>query len=355
MAELDLSINAAAREVATVKRMKNKTLGNWAGLMAVGVACTTSAPARGDTFFVSNYIDGTISRISATGVKSTFATVNRAPYGLVFDRAGNLFVAQAQATNKISLITPGGSVSTYKSLAQGYDATTLAYGPDGAMYVASQGGFNIRKAGATTAFATGFTLPFGMVFDQDGTLYVADQNNARISKVARNGTVSLFLAGISGCWGMALDASGNLYASSGSVVYKIKTDGTKSVFASGFSFAGGIAFDTSGDLYVVDQSANSVKRVSPDGMVHAFASGFNQPLYIAVLPDTAPSELTATAVGAFSVKGGLEQWYVVSWSPDFTNWTPLRTNRVAAGSSFTVSDSGAGFDGMRFYRAQARP
>jgi sugar lactone lactonase YvrE len=358
MLGLDLSINVFTRSESMVQAMQNNSFSRTVRLaVATVIVSAIASGARADTFFVSNYGDGSMSQISPEGVVTTFATVDKEPYGLIFNRAGNLVVAQAQLTNKLSLITPSGTVTLMSALPRAFDATALAYGPEGILYIASQGGAGIRKwsGGGLTTFAPAFALPLGMAFNQDGILFVVDANNGRISKVARNGVVSLFVSGISNPWGLAFDANGNLYSSNGGNVQKIKSDGTKSTFASGFSWASGLAFDSTGDLYVVDQFANAVKRVSPDGVVHSFASGLKQPLYITVQPDLMAPQLAMNVPGSLAVRGGLEQWYVVSKSEDCKVWTAFRTNRVVAASEAQIFEPVPVGSPAAFYKARTIP
>lgn len=72
---------------------------------------------------------------------------------------------------------------------------------------------------------------------------------------------------------MILDAEGNLYGSrfAGSNVYKITPEGDVSVYVSGFQNPNGLEFDTAGNLYVVDHGGNKVYKVLPNGEKSVFA------------------------------------------------------------------------------------
>ena len=64
----------------------------------------------------------------------------------------------------------------------------------------------------STFVSSGLSEPFGLAFDASGNLYVANYGNSTISKVTPGGTVSTFVSsGLSGPIGLAFDASGNLY------------------------------------------------------------------------------------------------------------------------------------------------
>jgi glucose/arabinose dehydrogenase len=79
---------------------------------------------------------------------------------------------------------PGFAVSVYARL-DGI-ATSLAFGPDGTLYVTDFARGRILSlvdaggvAGAPTEFASGFSSPLGVVVDKDGTVFVADAEGAR--------------------------------------------------------------------------------------------------------------------------------------------------------------------------------
>jgi sugar lactone lactonase YvrE len=89
--------------------------------------------------------------------------------------------------------------------------------------------------------------------------------------------------------GVAADASGNVYISSwrGNCVYKVDAAGTLTVAAGNsrwghtgdggpatnaqFRFPYGLAVDGAGNLYIADNGNNAVRRVSPAGVITAFA------------------------------------------------------------------------------------
>lgn len=76
---------------------------------------------------------------------------------------------------------------------------------------------------------------------------------------------------------MIYDQEGNLYGSNfaGSSVYKITPDGEVSVYATGFQNPNGLEFDNDGNLYVVDYGGNKVYKVLPNGDKTVFANYTN--------------------------------------------------------------------------------
>lgn len=97
----------------------------------------------------------------------TFATNMNQPWGLAFDRAGNLFVSNAKADGSLSKtivkITPDGSCMTFASATNGLNNPRgLAFDSDGNLYVANFGNGNILRFGSNgvcSVFATGLTNP----------------------------------------------------------------------------------------------------------------------------------------------------------------------------------------------------
>jgi sugar lactone lactonase YvrE len=340
------------------------------GLWLLLVDCLLAGPSlRADTLYVSNYGDNSISQITADGVVTRFATVLPKPFGLAFDSRGNLYAASAQDTNRISLVRSNGAATTFSPLLNYFDATALAFDSRGRLYVASQGGFGVGRIGANggpiAPFAGGFTNPFGLAFDREDNLYVADWLNGRITKIAPDKTQSIFATGLSQPRGLAFDAAGNLYvANSGNGrIIRIAPDATATTFAAGFSGPSGIAFDTAGNLYVANQSG-TVSKVTPDGVVTTFASGLSQPLYIAVQPDPAPPSLwvpqqSPDAISQsglrIAVRGSINTYYQVLYSEDLTTWTPFATNQVVASSQVQLADPDAAFAPLRFYQVRRLP
>ncbi|MCP5533968.1 MAG: hypothetical protein H7A48_12420 [Akkermansiaceae bacterium] len=136
------------------------------------------------------------------------------PYGVSCDDDGNVFVADA-LNHRIRKITPAGGVSTWAgSGAVGYADSTSPLSAEfdsprdvlvvgSTLYVADTGNHRIREitsggalasevstfAGSSEGFADGtgtaaqFDSPSGLATDGAGSLYVADEENARIRRI----------------------------------------------------------------------------------------------------------------------------------------------------------------------------
>ena len=154
---------------------------------------------------------------------TTFATGLATPFGLAFDDAGNLFVAENGA-NRIARITPGGALSV---------------------------------------FATGITEPWGVAFDAFGNLLVASLLDSMVYKVSPQGQVSSFISTPMPIW-IATGPDGSIWVShaQGEPLKHYDALGRfKEQFNLGNAFF--IAVSPGGDLYYSDL-ANVYRLVNGD-------------------------------------------------------------------------------------------
>ncbi len=200
------------------------------------------------------------------------------PVDIVADHANNLYVADI-INNTIRKITPAGVVTTVAGLA------------------------------GTSGFADGtnstarFNFPAGLCLDSATNIYVADAGNNLIRKITPAGVVTT-LAGHGGAGGsadgtnsdayffapscVAADAFGNIYvADSGNNTIRFVTPsgvvttyaGTAGVAGSTdgpatnalFDFPEALRFDASGNLYIADTQNSVIRKITPAGMVSTYA------------------------------------------------------------------------------------
>lgn len=171
-------------------------------------------------WYIADYRGGQgtrVLRVTEDGEVSVFADGFRAPDGLVFDRAGNLYVSSF-AGGTIHRVAPDRSISL---VAQGLDHPAgLAFDRGGALYVANFGDFNgttvsrVAADGSVSVFARGFDAPLGLAFDADGVLYVSSFNGGSVHRVAPDGTARLFASipnePLAQLQFLAFDRAGNL-------------------------------------------------------------------------------------------------------------------------------------------------
>ena len=229
------------------------------------------------TLFVGT--TGGAGNVDGMGIAARFTY----PYGVAIDSAGNVYVADggedvssSKNNNAIRKITPAGVVSTLAG-------TAGAYG-------------NADGVGA----AARFNCPRAVATDKVGNLYVADSGNHTLRKITPAGVVSTF-AGTAGAignangigtaarfnypQGVAIDSAGNLYVtdSGNDTLRKITPAGVVSTLAgtagaydsvdgvgaaARFKNPKGVATDIAGNIYVADDTA--IRKITPAGIVSTF-------------------------------------------------------------------------------------
>jgi serine/threonine protein kinase len=148
-----------------------------------------------------------------------------------------------------------------------------------------------------------FKSPGGIAVDTFGNVYVADTGNNTIRKIVRGGPVST-LAGLAGKLGrqdgsgsaarflaplgIALDGAGNIYVAefASDTIRKITPGGVVSTLAGSAGNPGredgvgdnahfrnpwSVAVDSTGDVYVADKSNFTIRQITPTGRVSTFA------------------------------------------------------------------------------------
>jgi gliding motility-associated-like protein len=257
---------------------------------------TTGTPI---TPMVPNNIGGTVPA-EVYGQTSTFAgngTVGFAdgigtaaslsgPVGIAFDKNGNMFITDyflisiPYINDFIREITPAGVITTLAgNVNQGYT--------DG--------------QGNTAQFFS----PNGVAVDAAGNVYVADVGNNVIRKITPGGLVSTFagsgtagstdamgtLASFNHPTGIAISGAGTLYVAdySNNSIRVISPAGMVSTLAGGglggftngtgnnasFKNPEGVAVDISGNVYVADAGNNAIRMITPVGVVTTFAGNGN--------------------------------------------------------------------------------
>jgi sugar lactone lactonase YvrE len=334
--------------------------------------------------YVADSGNSTIRKLTATGIVTTLAGLVQLnadgtpvtgaldgtgsaarffnPQGVAVDTAGFLYVADT-ANHTIRKVSPMGVVTTLAGLA------------------GSKG--RVDGVGA----AARFYYPRGVALDSAGTLYVADTLNGTIRKVTPDGVVST-LAGLAGSFGSA-DGAGSNARFGGSV-------------NSEFGGPTGLGVDGAGNIYAADMVNNTIRKVTPAGVVTTLAGlaqdangapvtgstdgtgsdarfgGFppgsldfyRGPAGVTVDPegnlyvaDTGNNTIrkgtpalrilnshSSVLQFEFMLTGPAGQRAVVEASTDLVSWLPLWTNTLAGPLLFTNSESVA--YSKRFYRAR---
>jgi len=289
--------NCLIRKVTPAGVVSTLAGSTWGYADGTGSAAQFSGPndvtvdKTGNAYVTDTY-GQIIRKVTPAGVVSTLAgkpgeegTLDGAggaarfkvPNRITIDGSGNLFVTDDNAT--VRKITPAGIVSTLTGVA-GHSGST-----DG--------------PGASALF----NWPNGTALDHAGNLFVADQDNSTIRKISAAGIVSTF-AGTPGGWGTAdgtgaeaqfqgagfltVDAAGNVFVAdcNGQTIRKITPAGVVTTLAGSpgvsgsddgtgadarFSWPNDLTVDASGNLYVADFGNNTIRKVTPAGVVTTLA------------------------------------------------------------------------------------
>jgi sugar lactone lactonase YvrE len=261
--------------------------------VVLAIEASTANGAPGD-LFASDNLDGTIYKVAPDGTWSIFATGLNVPYGLAFDSAGNLFVADngtSSGDGTIYKFAPDGTRSIF---ATGLNYPFgLACDNGGNVFESDAGSGAINKFapdGTRSIFATGLNLPQGVALDSADNLFVADWGIGTIYKFAPDGTRSTFYTGLNVPYGLAFDSAGNLFVAENAgdilngAIYKFAPDGTRSTFAIQLTDPLGLAFDSAGGLFEADYGSNTIYKFAPDGTQSTFATGLSHPTFLAIQP-----------------------------------------------------------------------
>ena len=272
------------------------TLAGSAGLS--GSADGTGAAARFSFLFEGVAVDGAgnvfvadgcaIRKITPGGVVTTLAGSADSqgsadgtgaaasfnfPYGVAVDGAGNVFVADTQ-NDTIRKITSAGVVTTLAGSAG------LGFGPTDLGLSGSADG---------TGVAARFNSPSGVAVDGADNVFVADSGNNTIRKVTSNCVVTT-LAGsaaadpgsadgtgpaarFNGPEGVAVDGAGNVFVADtyNNTIRKITPSGVVTTSAAGFIWPQGVAVDGAGNVFVADTDNNTIQKITPGGVVTTLA------------------------------------------------------------------------------------
>uniref|UniRef100_UPI00286A544B PEP-CTERM sorting domain-containing protein n=1 Tax=Chamaesiphon sp. VAR_48_metabat_135_sub TaxID=2964699 RepID=UPI00286A544B len=154
-----------------------------------------------------------------------------------------------------------------------------------AIYAFNSSGSTIDKFapdGSKTTFATGLGTSFGMAVDASGNLFGSGFQTSTINKFTPGGVETNFAFSIFRPAGLAFDANGNLFLAAPDLgtIYKFASDGSKTSFATGGPYLA-LAFDASGNLFASDLTG-SVNKFTSGGVKTTFATGVGTSFGLAV-------------------------------------------------------------------------
>jgi uncharacterized repeat protein (TIGR03803 family) len=186
------------------------------------------------------------------------------PCSVAVDTLGNLFIAD-NGDHRIREVGTNGIIATVAGVG------TAGYSGDG---------------GAATNAELSY--PDGVAMDATGNLFATDGGNNDIRKVGTNGIITT-VAEVNAPSGVAVDATGNLFIADDyfDVIRKVGTNGIITIVAGnetgGYSGDGGeatnaelygpseVAVDATGNLFIADQNNHRIRKVDTNGIITTVA------------------------------------------------------------------------------------
>jgi len=254
-----------------------------------------SAQAFGQ--IITNVAGSSVGGAGGDGGAATGAQLDT-PAGVAVAPDGSLYIADMN-NNRVRRVALDGTINTVVGngqacsatiaicgdggpalLAQLYQPSGIALGPDGSLYIADSGDNRVRRVAAgpdgtipvtatiTTVAGTGavgsggdggpatkaqLAYPSSVALNPHGDLYIADENNGAVREVALDGTIATIAGNGQACYPYTATCGDGGPASRAQLESPT-----------------GVAVGPDGSLYVAD-FFNRVRRVGPDGIIKTVA------------------------------------------------------------------------------------
>jgi hypothetical protein len=313
---------------------------------ALALALGTAAFAAAQVTYTAPYYFSTFTGISAYGHSDGSGSAARFfhPAGIALDSAGNAYITDA-GNNTIRKITPAGVV------------TTLAGSP------------GLKGDADGIGSAARFDIPWGIVSDVAGNLYVENAGNRTIRKITPQGEVTTlpgqaitslapyvaagrataipdnvsfptlngweyiislgeyYPNGLDQRFAMlappeiTADSAGNLYGAYDGSINKLPPGGTSTLLAgtphrygtadgggadARFSYTLGLTTDGVGNVFVADRESGTLRKITPAGIVTTIAGAvFASPETLAADPAGNLTVIDSTAVRKVTTTGAV--------------------------------------------------
>jgi sugar lactone lactonase YvrE len=211
----------------------------------------------------------------ATAATTTVGSNLTAPTGVAVDGAGDVFIADSGNVYEVPVGSKGLNVAGQTTLTTGL-GSNLKLAVDGLdnVYILDPDNKRVVElsniGGPLGSISendiTGFNTPSAIAVDSSGNLYVADGSN--LDEVPPGGAMTTLLSSLSNATGLAVDASGSVYASmTGGTVRIPNESGTlnasdETTIATNVAAPASLALDAQGDVYIADGTALNVNVTS---------------------------------------------------------------------------------------------
>ncbi len=263
----------------------------FAGLAVVPLEAQT-AYFSGVVSTVGSGISGTWNAaVDANGdVFATGYSSNNNVYEIV---AGTGGAANGQVNSSSTVITVGSGISNPDGVAVDGNGNVFVVAFNStAVYeiVAGTGGAasgQVNSSSTVITVGSALSTPVGVALDAGGDVFVANYGNSLVKEIeagtggAASGhvnsssTVITVGSGFSGAWGVAVDASGDVFVgdrganevkeivagTGGAAAGTVNSSSTVNVVGSGFDAPFAVALDASGDVFVADYGDSKVEEI----------------------------------------------------------------------------------------------
>ncbi len=246
-------------------------------------------PENLDTAHAEVVVEGTVES-GYVEVATPVATEVHQVDNPVFDGAGSLYVTFSGTRGQrvpvsVFRVPRGGTKEPFVSGI--VNATSLAFGPDGRLYVSSRFEgrvYRVDDDGRATPIGSDLGVACGLAFAGDGSLFVGDRSGTILRLDPDSGAVRphATLPPSVAAFHLALSSDGALYATGPTLapydhVYRIDAAGKVESIRSDFGRPQGLAFDEGGVLHVVDAAAgwSGVYRIGSGGAIDQIVAGTN--------------------------------------------------------------------------------
>jgi sugar lactone lactonase YvrE len=201
--------------------------------------------------------------------------------------------------------------------------TSLALGPDGAMYISSRfegSVYRVAPDDQVEVYATELGVPTGLAFAADGSLFVGDRSGT-ILRIAPDRSVEPYasLPASVAAFHLAVGPDNCLYVAAPTLathdaIYRITEDRLVDVVTDRLGRPQGLAFDLTGTLYVVDALAGSsgLFRVEGGGPQAGVELAVSAPSLVGIAFDPAGGAVLASNDTVWRLDVPLKPWALSS-------------------------------------------
>jgi hypothetical protein len=182
----------------------------------------------------------------------------------------------------------------------------------------------------------GIGAAYDMASDAAGNLYVSSYNDGKVYRVQPDGSVQLWLSGLTNPTAILFAQDGTPYVASFGGLYRREPDGSKTLITA--RSGSGLAFGSNGNLYMASYWDNKISQITPAGVVSDYVVG-------GALAN--PWSIVATPAGDLVV-GNYNGFNIVRYHPDksydvVVGWTSGNPARlVSNGSGGWILESSLG-------------